>query len=115
MRQTRLHLLLLLAASLSSGCLGRAMYQIHNPPPDIKPPPEGTVPVENDKVTLPPYMIEPPDVLFIEVTLPPEKVEQNPYSTALAPQPVSASIPRSARRHDRIGHLWHSASRRHDL
>ena len=39
----------------------------HRLGPQITPPAPGTVPVELKKVTLPPYVIEPPDLLVIEV------------------------------------------------
>jgi len=39
----------------------------HRMRPQITPPAPGTVPVELAKVTLPPYVIEPPDLLVIEV------------------------------------------------
>lgn len=61
--------------------------------PVYVPPPDGAVPRELSKVTLPPYVIEPPDILQIDVLLPPEpgKDAAAPpkYSTALPPQPIS--------------------------
>jgi polysaccharide export outer membrane protein len=52
------------------------------------PPPDGSVPRELAKVTLPPYVIEPPDILLVRVLRPPLNVEKNPYSTTLPPQPI---------------------------
>jgi polysaccharide export outer membrane protein len=51
-------------------------------------PPDGSVPRELSKIALPPYVIEPPDILQVEVLLPPTDVSKNPYSTALPPQRV---------------------------
>src|SRR5262245_14728959 len=65
---------------LSAGCLAH-----HGPV--FLPPPEGTVPVELKKTTLPPYVIEPPDILLIEVTLPPRDIGEP--ARLLSPQPVA--------------------------
>jgi polysaccharide export outer membrane protein len=51
-------------------------------------PPDGTVPRELAKVALPPYVIESPDILLVEVLIPPTDISKNPYSTALPPQRV---------------------------
>lgn len=75
---------ILFAAVLTSGC----MHQT----PIIVPPPCGTVPTELDKGNLPPYVIEPPDVLYVEVLMPPLQPEKAPYSTALPPQPISGQF-----------------------
>jgi polysaccharide export outer membrane protein len=55
-------------------------------------PPATNVPRELDKSTLPPYVIEPPDILYVEILVPPLKPEQQPYSTAIPPQPVSGQF-----------------------
>ena len=48
-----------------AGCAGDQFYaQTHGMPPL---PPPGSVPVELAKVTLPPYVVEPPDQLLVEV------------------------------------------------
>lgn len=77
-------LALLAAGACTGGCV--AHKQI------IVPPPDGTVPRELCKQTLPPYMIEPPDLLAIDVLLPPLKPETQPYSTSLPPQPISGQF-----------------------
>lgn len=64
----------MLAAGMLVGALG-CMHDGHRGghlghdagPPPIAVPPPGTVPVELDKITLPPYVIEAPDQLLIEV------------------------------------------------
>ena len=55
----------------AAGCLGGGAG-LH--PPAVVVPPPGAVPRELDKVTMPEYVIEPPDVLLIEGTIvsPPE-------------------------------------------
>ena len=58
----------------------------------IVPPPDGTVPRELGLMTLPPYMVEPPDVLAIDVVLPPKEAEKQPYVTSLPPQPISGQF-----------------------
>jgi polysaccharide biosynthesis/export protein len=50
-------------------------------------PPPGTVPNELTKVTLPPYIIETPDVVLIDVYLPPDKPGQS--AKALFPQAIT--------------------------
>jgi len=57
---------------------------IHLPPP-------GSVPTEMTKVALPPYVIEAPDNLLIEVFLPPKEAFSNPV--ALPVQPISGQHP----------------------
>jgi len=55
-------------------------------------PAEG-VPKELTKVTLPPYTIEPPDILYIEVLLPPQdEILKSPYATSLPPQPIQGQF-----------------------
>jgi polysaccharide export outer membrane protein len=59
----------------AAGCVHTHSGLHHAGPPIVVPPP-GAVPRELDKVTLPEYVIEPPDVLRIEVTaLEPESVD----------------------------------------
>jgi polysaccharide export outer membrane protein len=78
------HLAAVAVAVLMSGCLHNKQV--------LLPPPDGTVPRELDKTTLPPYVIEPPDILYIEVLIPPLTPEKQPYSTALPPQPVQGQF-----------------------
>jgi polysaccharide export outer membrane protein len=73
----------------------------------VAPPPDGAVPRELNKVTLPPYVIEPPDILMIQVLLPPTleditgidpqgkpitdpqgRTLRNPFSKSFGPQPI---------------------------
>lgn len=67
--------------------LGLSTTGCHHAAPAIPLPPPGTVPNELNKVTLPPYRIEPPDQLIIEVVIAPvtpfEKPRQLPF------QPIS--------------------------
>lgn len=58
-------------------------------PAPITAPPTGAVPRELDKVSLPPYVIEAPDVLTIEVVL---KDPETGATTGLRPQPISGSF-----------------------
>ncbi|HEY8502955.1 MAG TPA: polysaccharide biosynthesis/export family protein [Gemmataceae bacterium] len=71
---------------LGAGCHHHAGLR-HGTAPVIPLPPPGAVPTELNKVTLPPYVVEPPDILLIEVLLPPLKPEGPPV--AAAPQPIS--------------------------
>ena len=48
------------------GCVHTGPGLAHHPGPPIAVPPPGTVPAEMSKITLPEYVIEPPDVLRIE-------------------------------------------------
>src|SRR3954463_13527520 len=50
--------------ALSGGCY-------HTKEMVIPPPPDGAVPTEGNKVILPRYVIEAPDVLLVQVLLPP--------------------------------------------
>jgi len=60
----------------------------------VLPPPPDSVPRELVKVTLPPYVIEAPDVLQVDVILAPltENLQNNQYSTYLAPQPINGQF-----------------------
>lgn len=75
---------LALAVLANAGCLGGN----HTPetPAATMMAPRG-VPSELSKVSLPPYVVEPPDILLIEVyTLPKDKGQP---ATVLSPQPIS--------------------------
>lgn len=67
MRRTRYAAVAVLAALLgAAGCVHTDHYKGEGPPLIAVPPP-GSVPRELDKITLPPYVIEAPDALYIEV------------------------------------------------
>src|SRR5947209_19476584 len=55
-----------------SGCVSKCMTV--NPPI-----PDASVPRELSKIVLPPYVIEPPDVLLVQVMLPPTADAVNKY------------------------------------
>jgi polysaccharide export outer membrane protein len=60
--------------------------------PPVAPPPPPGIPNELAKVTLPPYVIEPPDILIIEVFLPGGKDGRPAYDVPpqpLYPQPIT--------------------------
>lgn len=78
-------MLLVWALVGASGC-------VHTKEMVITPPPDGTVPRELCLETLPPYRIGPPDVLYVEVLLPPAKPERSEFSTALPPQPIQGNF-----------------------
>ena len=61
-------LVLLLGSSMGVGCMNRAANGPHGPG-GIMVPPAGSVPNELSAVTLPEYVIEPPDVVQIEAVL----------------------------------------------
>ena len=76
---------LLLACLAGVGCLGGSHHG-----PDITPaaamtPPAG-VPSELNKISLPPYVVEPPDILLIEVYSLPQTKGQP--ASVLSPQPI---------------------------
>src|SRR4051812_39713479 len=93
----RLTALLMGLAALSGGC-------IHNEGVVVPPPPDGAVPTELNPVVLPRYVISPPDLLYVQVLLPPydhflprDPVEQGKdpnieyrryFSTPITPQPI---------------------------
>jgi polysaccharide biosynthesis/export protein len=60
---------ILLAMTATVGCIHTDQYHAAGPhtPPAINVPPPGSVPRELEKITLPPYVIEPPDLLSVEV------------------------------------------------
>jgi polysaccharide export outer membrane protein len=69
--------------------LGAGCY--HTQPAVVAPPPDGSVPRELSKVVLPPYVIEPPDVLLVQVLVPPDDIlgrDPKYYSYPLTPQPI---------------------------
>jgi polysaccharide export outer membrane protein len=81
--------LLVGVCALAGGCHHTATY--------IPPPPDGSVPRELNKVVLPPYVIEAPDILLVQVLVPPNPTEKglspfsrdpSSYSYALMPQPI---------------------------
>lgn len=80
----KLRLALLAWAACLSGCLHYSEA--------LAPPPVGSVPTELNKGTLPPYQIEPPDILYVEVLIPPLAPENQPYSTNLPPQPIQGQF-----------------------
>src|SRR5262245_43746139 len=66
---------------LGVGCATAPM--VHAPVVDV--------PRELEKRTLPPYVIEPPDVLIIEAFLPPSNKDPEGPAQPLSPQPVSGT------------------------
>lgn len=78
---------LMLACVASLGCLGGHPHHAPSGPaaPTFAQP--AAVPSELSKISLPPYVVEPPDILLIEVyTLPQTKGQP---ATILSPQPIS--------------------------
>jgi polysaccharide biosynthesis/export protein len=93
-------------------CAPTGCYTLEQPfaKPPVSAPPDGAVPRELSKVTLPPYVIEPPDILLVQVLLPPTPEDiagmtmendklvpnkdaqgrpiKNPFSKSFGPQPV---------------------------
>ncbi|HUR54181.1 MAG TPA: polysaccharide biosynthesis/export family protein [Gemmataceae bacterium] len=100
MRRTRYAAVAVLGAALlgGAGCVGTGPghYQGEGPPLIAVPPP-GAVPRELDKVTLPPYVMEAPDALMIEVVIrsPDKDKDGKPTGeTSIKPlpvQPISSS------------------------
>jgi polysaccharide export outer membrane protein len=56
-----------LVGLIGVGCVHVPQNPMAGPPPLIEVPPKGEVPREMDKITFPPYVIEAPDTLLIEV------------------------------------------------
>lgn len=83
-RPSRLKFATVALAAWLSGCVHHREVLV--------PPPSGTVPVELHKETLPPYVIEPPDIIHVEVLMPPLEPQKQPYSTSLPPQPVQGQF-----------------------
>ncbi|WP_162656130.1 polysaccharide biosynthesis/export family protein [Tuwongella immobilis] len=69
---------------LGLGCHSTKQHTVALPPP-------GTVPNEMNMITLPPYVIAPPDELLIEVVAAPTEAGKPP--TLLTPQPISGRHP----------------------
>ncbi|WP_020470940.1 polysaccharide biosynthesis/export family protein [Zavarzinella formosa] len=73
---------LMLACLANIGCLGG----YHAPDAQTFVAPPAVIPSELSKISLPPYVVEPPDILLIEVyTLPQTKGQP---ATVLSPQPI---------------------------
>jgi polysaccharide export outer membrane protein len=87
MARNTLAVRLLLAGLVAAVCCaGNGCFGRHDQV--VMPPPPGSVPTELNKITLPPYVIESPDILLIEVYMPqPEDVTKPP--PALIPQSIS--------------------------
>jgi polysaccharide export outer membrane protein len=83
--------LLALVVSMLSGCLGHGKHLLHPhaETTTVTIPTDGSIPTELNQVTLPPYVIAPPDELLIEVFLPPQKGKEANGPVALYPQPIS--------------------------
>ena len=81
----RLHWTLLAGLCALAGCYHTAPSYAPTPPPD------GAVPRELSKVVLPPYVIEPPDELLVQIYTPPDQHlgrDEKNFSYALTPVPV---------------------------
>lgn len=73
-----------------TSCLGvRHQWQHHSHTETVIIPVDGSIPTELNQVTLPPYVIAPPDVLMIEVFLPPQQGKEANGPVQLYPQPIS--------------------------
>jgi polysaccharide export outer membrane protein len=75
--------------TLASGCL-------HTEGVVIPPPPDGAVPTEMNKVVLPRYVIEAPDVLLVQVLLPPAtylRLPRGATDTDAQPKPGETPTP----------------------
>src|SRR5438067_2601117 len=85
----------LLLAGLSApggGCVSKCMTA--NPPI-----PDASVPRELSKIVLPPYVIEPPDVLLVQVLLPPVGTAVEDYKNETPKRPrTPAPAPAQAER-----------------
>lgn len=105
MPRTRLSIGLILAAGvavLAGGCMHGAHGEFAGGPghaprdgmPAVAVPPPGAVPRELDKITLPPYVIEAPDQLLIEVVYRTQVPELDRDGKELVPRKmVDATIP----------------------
>jgi polysaccharide export outer membrane protein len=56
-----------LAGLVAVGCVHAPTNPMAGPPPQIEVPPKGEVPREMEKIAFPPYVVEAPDALLIEV------------------------------------------------
>jgi polysaccharide biosynthesis/export protein len=88
---TRLLVAPLLFALVSmTGCLSAKHSWFHRSESNtVTIPADGSIPSELSQVTLPPYVIAPPDVLLIEVFLPPQATKEANGPVQLYPQPIS--------------------------
>ena len=90
-------LVLGLVAATGSGCVHHGGGTHGHGGPPIAVPPPGEVPTELNKNTLPPYVVEPPDILLIEVVLRsevenPDTKLKEPSTRGLPVQPVSGQF-----------------------
>src|SRR5438094_7918607 len=74
-------------ALAGGGCVHGHPHQVPGPPIEVPPP--GAVPRELEKITLPPYVIEPPDNLLVEVILRGMGTDQD----KLTPEDINAKPP----------------------
>lgn len=85
-----------LALFLAGVCLVGTGCRTCPPPPLALSHPPADVPRELEKVTLPPYKIEPPDILQIEAVVIPLDEQGTPIKTerprALSPQPITGQF-----------------------
>lgn len=80
----------LMALSALTGCVGSKHYVAHHAEgPTVTVPTDGSIPTELNQVMLPPYVIAPPDILLIEVYLPPQTGKEANGPVQLYPQPIS--------------------------
>jgi polysaccharide export outer membrane protein len=108
----RFKLLSRMALMAGLSCAAAGCYSLDQPfaKLPVGTPPDGAVPRELSKVTLPPYVIEPPDILLIQVLMPPTSDDiagvqpdkagsttdaqgrpvkpPNPFSKSFGPQPI---------------------------
>jgi len=63
-----------LTVSALAGLCALAAGCYHMADEIVPPPPDGSVPTEMNKVVLPPYVIEAPDILYVQVLIPPEQI-----------------------------------------
>jgi polysaccharide biosynthesis/export protein len=75
----------LLLSSLAGGCLPQ-QFHVHPSAPTIQP--VLSAPSELNKVSLPPYVVEAPDILLIEVYTPPDEAKAERGPLPLYPQPI---------------------------
>jgi polysaccharide export outer membrane protein len=91
MRRTRNAAVAVLAALVGgAGCVHTGGHYQGEGPPHIAVPPPGAVPRELEKITLPPYVIEAPDVLLIDVATRSVDDKQKPTLAQLPLQPITS-------------------------
>jgi polysaccharide export outer membrane protein len=73
-------------ATLLAGLIALAGGCYHTKEMVISPPPDGSVPTEGSKVILPRYVIEAPDVLLVQVLLPPAQYLKEPRGAEDTPR-----------------------------